>query len=265
MAEAAIVFLVRGADSSWRIGVERFAASFEAAAAGSPCRLYVVVKGFASMQAKQEAVRRFSNLGPTVLETSDDELDIGAYRQAVGHIQEDLVCFLNTHAEILASGWLNKMIVALQRPGMGMVGATGSFESLSHLDGRFPVFPNVHVRTNGFLIRRVDAIAMLAARPITGKLDAFMIESGPESLTRQFVRRGFEVAVVARSGRPYLPPLWPSSGTFRQFDQSGLLVGDNQTRTYEEAPWKTKRELVRITWGGYIQMGRRLPWRQGKP
>lgn len=261
MAEAAVVILVRGADSSWRMGVERFAASLEATAAGSPYKLYVVVKGFASTQAKQLAVNRFSNLDPTVIETSDDELDIGAYRRAVGYIQEDLVCFFNTHAEILASGWLHKMIVSLERPGMGMVGATGSFESLSHLDGRFPAFPNVHVRTNAFMTRRVPAIAMLAARPITGKLDAFMIESGPSSLTRQFLEQGFDVAVVARSGRPYMPPLWPSSGTFRQFDQSGLLVGDNQTRTYEEAPWTTKRELVRRTWGGYIQMGRRLPWR----
>jgi hypothetical protein len=38
--------------------------------------------------------------------------------------------------------------------GVGLVGATGSYESLGPaLDG-FPAFPNIHIRSNAFLIQR---------------------------------------------------------------------------------------------------------------
>ncbi|SKA42110.1 hypothetical protein SAMN02745126_06571 [Enhydrobacter aerosaccus] len=261
MPEVAVVFLVRGADPNWFVGVERFASSLNATAAGLAYKLYIILKGFASENEKAIVVSRFSSLVPVVLETQDKEFDIGAYRDALPYIEEDLVLFLNTHAEILAPYWLQKIAISMRRPGMGMVGATGSFESLSQLDGRFPTFPNVHVRTNAFMLRRQDAISMLGSLSIRSKIDAFLVESGPASLTRRFIIRGFDVAIVCRSGRSYPPPLWPSSGTFRQFDQFGLLIGDNQTRTYARAPWKEKRELVVRTWGKYLQMGNRVAWR----
>mgnify|MGYP001578301014 CR=1 FL=1 len=260
MVDTAVVFLVRGADANWRSGVERFAASLATTPAGCSYKFYVVAKGFASGMEKAAAIGRLMHFEPTVVEVSDDAFDIGAYRDAMASIGEELVCFMNTHAEILAPGWLRKLVIAIRRPGMGMVGATGSFESLSQIDVHFPAFPNVHIRTNAFMIRRLDTAGMLASLSIRDKLDAFMVESGPRSLTRRLVERGLDVAVVARSGRPYSPPLWPWSGTYRQQDQHSLLIGDNQTRAYRDAPWASKRDLVRRTWGHHLQLGNRLSW-----
>ena len=261
MIDTAIVFLVRGADAHWQRGLKRFAASLETIPAGRSYRLYAVVKGFSSGTDRAAAIGRLSHFEPIVVEVSDNAFDIGAYRDAIGSVVEEFVCFMNTHAEVLVPGWLQKLVIAMGRPGMGMVGTAGSFESLSQIDSRFPRFPNVHIRTNAFMLRKPDAAGMLAGLSIGDKLDAFMLESGPRSFTRQLVDRGMDVAVVARSGRPYSPPLWPWSGTFRQLDQNSLLVGDNQTRAYDDAPWTAKRELVRRTWGRYLQVGNRLPWR----
>jgi hypothetical protein len=183
------------------------------------------------------------------MKMDDRGLDIGAYMNAANELTEDQVCFLDTHSELLAPAWLKKIALHLDRPEVGMVGATGSFESLSPPSSQFPSFPNVHLRLNGFMIERELFSAMLAGTAIRDKSDADLIESGSVSLTRRVFAQGLGVQIVGRNGRGYPPPWWPSSDTFHQGCQSNLLIGDNQTRAYIAATWNEKRTLVENTWG----------------
>jgi hypothetical protein len=56
--------------------------------------------------------------------------DLSAYTQAARRLEHERLCFLNSHSVILAAGWLACMAGALERPGAGVVGASGSWGSI---------------------------------------------------------------------------------------------------------------------------------------
>jgi hypothetical protein len=151
----------------------------------------------------------------------------------------------------MGSAWLEKLALHLDRPEVGLVGATGSFESLLMLGPQFVPFPNLHLRSNGIMIERELFSSILYGTVIRSKLDAHFVESSSVTLTRQVFARGLKVLLVGRNGRGYPPRCWPSSDTFRQGSQANLLIGDNQTRAYMAATWNTKRMLIETTWGEY--------------
>jgi hypothetical protein len=112
-------------------------------------------------------------------------------------------------------------------------------------------FPNAHLRTNGFLVRRKDLLAMRPVSGILDKMDAYMLEHGRESMTRRFWAKGLKTLVVGRNGRGYEPAGWSASATFRNGGQRNLLVADNQTGAYDEAPPSEKSALYKLSWDNF--------------
>lgn len=215
--------------------------------------LYILLKGFSSAAELEEARRLFGIVAHTPLLLDDDSLDIGAYIDWARRIPEDIICPLNTASELLAEKWLHKLFVNLMLPNVGLVGATCSYESLNDWNPAFPAFPNPHIRSNSFMMRRRLFCDITAALTIHDKLDAFGFESGQQNLTRRVRAMGQEVLVVGRNGRGYSTRYWPRSDTFRLGIQDNLLVGDNQTRNYMALRWPEKHEFVLRSWGHYIR------------
>jgi hypothetical protein len=60
--------------------------------------------------------------------------------------------------------------------------------------------------------------------------------------------------VVGRNGRGYPPLKWPLSETFRQGEQSNLLVHDNVTRDFQQLPSSEKQIIIRKTWGNFYPL-----------
>jgi hypothetical protein len=234
--------------ADWVQTIRSFIASYQKLPAGREHTLHVVYNGFRSERDMNCASALLSALNARAIRM-DGGQDITAYVIAANQITADAICFLNTYSELLAPAWLEKLALHLERPEVGLVGATGSFESWSSLGPQFPPFPNLHVRTNGFMIRRELFNSLLSGSVIREKLDA---ESSSISLTQQVMARGLDVLVVGRNGRGYPPRWWPASDTFRQGTQANLLIGDNQTRAYMAATWNSKRSLVESTWGEYL-------------
>jgi hypothetical protein len=250
--QLAVVYLARGADQNALDLFCRFAHSYCQFSAGFEHDLFIIYKGFETRDELRDAHQLFENIRYTAIHTDDDNFDIGAYRSAAEQIPHDLLCFLNTNSEILCPDWLGKLAMNMDRRSVGIVGATGSFESLWLMDDRFPRFPNVHLISNAFLIRRDHAIRFLP-QYIANKISALRTESGHSSLTRRMFQSGLEVLVVGRDGRGYAPQWWPHSLTFRQCDQMNLLVDDNVTRAFKDVPWPEKEMLSRRTWGNFIK------------
>jgi hypothetical protein len=221
--------------------------------AGADHALFVIFKGFKDDDQLRAGRETFSGLDYSPVYTGDDTFDIGAYVDAARQISSDTICCLNTNSEIVSTGWLGKLAINLDQPLVGIVGATGSFETNRGADHRFPGFPNVHVRSNAFMMQRELMISILAKFAISNKIDAWLAESGPASLTRRVFDMGLSALIVGADGRGYSPAYWASSHTFRQGTQSNLLVHDNVTRTYEQMPWADKREASLRTWGQYLQ------------
>jgi hypothetical protein len=251
-SRVAVCYLARGAEPGWEDAIGRFIASFQRYGAGCNFNLYVIFKGFPSEAAREQAISLFASVQHKAIFTEDDSFDIGAYAEAAPQIAEQKVCFLNTNTEILCEDWLLKLVSNLAQPGVGLVGATGSYESLRDHDRRFPKFPNMHIRSNAFMIDRDMFATMTRPFTFTDKLDAFLFESGPNSMTRQVQSRGLETLVVGRNGQGYSPGSWPRSGTFRQDGQANLLIGDNQTRHFDALSLVDQRALARWTWGRFL-------------
>jgi hypothetical protein len=252
MKTLALVYLARGVEVDHLERFRRFVRSYRRVPAGVDHSLFVIFKGFADRERLRAGQEIFLGLDYQPLYTSDDSFDIGAYADAVKEIPHDRVCFVNTNSEVLCEGWLGKLAANLDQPHIGLVGATGSFESLNSLHPRFPGFPNVHIRSNAFMMDREQALKVLPAFSIRNKNDAFLAESGPEGLTRRIFDMGLSAVVVGRNGRGYPPSWWPMSQTFRQGLQSNLLVHDKVTRTFETTPWSQKKEMSMRTWGQYL-------------
>jgi hypothetical protein len=251
----ALFYVARGADTDHLKLFRRFACSYRKMSPGLEHKLYVIFKDFEGNEHLKLALETFSQQNYHPIYTDDETFDVGAYVCAAKQVPCDRVCFLNTNTEILCDGWLAKLAVNLDQPGVGLVGATGSFESLFHLDPQFPRFPNVHVRSNCFMMEREVLLSVLSGCRIRTKKDADFVESGPAGLTRRIFDMGLSALLVGRDGRGYSVPWWSGSQTFRQGTQSNLLAHDNVTRKFRDMPWPEKKEMSVRTWGDYLERG----------
>jgi hypothetical protein len=203
-------------------------------------------------------------------------LDIPAYLAAAKSCTASLVCMLNSNSEILADDWLAKMCAYIVQPGVGLVGASGSWEShrtASELHGTamlrqqnqpltpellrqhspayasaFAPFPNHHIRTNAFLLSR-ERLLGLPYEPGNDKIRCWIFESGLAGLTQHIINSGLRPIVVGRDGVGYEKEVWRESRTFRSGEQENLLVADNRTRDYLDADPAQRRFLFQTTWG----------------
>jgi hypothetical protein len=248
----AVGYLLRGADKAWAASADRFLASYKTHAAGCPHVPHVMLKGFSDEAELTSAERRFRSEGFLTHRLDDDGFDITAYARWAQVIDGAYICLFNTHSELLAGNWLRKFILNLLYNDASMVSATGSFESLRSLSSQFPPFPNIHLRSNGICLERTLFLDCTKNVKIIAKMDAFRFESGPQSITRRILKGGGRVAVVGKDGRAYSPRWWPFSQTFRQGTQTNLLVGDNVTRTYDEASRNNKAFWAARSWGLYL-------------
>jgi hypothetical protein len=238
--------------------LSEFLRSLEDHPAGEPHRLLALVNGLDREQEPASSVP-VPVEGPAheVLWLEENRIDLAVYRDVAEGIGEPYVCFMNSYCRPLADGWLRTMAAHARREDVGIVGTTGSYESfysaarwplrLRHRGG-FPPFPNPHVRTNGFMLRR-SLMRELDWGPVRRKRDAWRLESGYGSVTRQVHARGLRAVVVGRDGNAYDSDRWYESRTFRSGEQENLLVEDNRTRQFAEADPKTRQMLAERAWG----------------
>ncbi len=118
------------------------------------------------------------------------------------------------------------------------------FEDLSTIKK----FPNNHIRTNCFLVKNI-IFKKFKNTKITNKSDACLFESGPNSITNLVKDLGYKAVIVGKNGNIYEEDDWWNSGTFRQSDQSNLLINDNHTRAYSAMNNYNKFLHSYLSWG----------------
>jgi hypothetical protein len=237
--------------------LERFVASYRAHPSGCDHRLVLVLKGDGGGDVASRCRALASELGAECLQTPANGLDLDTYFAVAHRLRPGALCFLNSSSTILADSWLALLQRALQPPSVGLVGASGSFESALSaaprvlrplLRRRYPPFPNPHLRTNAFMLQR-ELMLSLDWPTTPRKSRALELESGNRSITRQLENRGLEVLVVGRDGRRFGPDQWRWSDTFRAGTQENLLIADNRTRQYIDADPGRRAALARYAWG----------------
>lgn len=250
MAEVVVVHLV------WAplgpAALQRFVASYRAHPGGADHRLAIVFKGFGDTGPGAAHLAALDGLEHETLRYDAPTLDLPAYAACAEALDASHLCFLNSESVLLADGWLAALLEQLRAPGVGAVGATGSYESPRSLNPlrrrRWPSFPNPHLRTNAFMLSRA-LMRDLRWPAVRTKPAAWELESGRDGFTRQVWSRGLRTLVVGRDGRGHPPEDWHRSATFRSGGQANLLVADNRTRQWEEADAARRARLTRMAWG----------------
>src|SRR5205823_4773374 len=161
-----------------------------------------IFKGFKDNQVPAEYVRMLEDFRYANLFVADSGFDIRPYRSALESFSQPYFCFLNSFSRPLDRNWLAKLNGYVRLPGVGLVGASGSWESMysnalsqGEPDRRvsfaarlwspfrrvscklfFTPFPNYHVRTNAFIISRGLALECWP-RFIPTKRTAYLFEA----------------------------------------------------------------------------------------
>jgi hypothetical protein len=209
--------------------------------------------------------------------------DLEAYFWIAPQLNTDYILFLNSFSELLAEDWLLKYMKAVtQVSNVGLIGATASYQSYSdtiyHENSwawtrtgsiaenirkykllikanllyrvYFKSFPNPHIRTTGFLIRKELFLSISFNQP-KNKMQAYRFESGRNGFTRQVLKRNLAVVLMDKNGRVYAIPDWYGSETFWTGNQENLLISDNQTERFKKAGKPERRMLTFRAWGIY--------------
>ena len=127
MLNAGVVYLYRFAEG--KAPVHRFLESYKRHPAGLAHDLHVIFKGFPNRGALDSARALFGSTSFNAIEVDDAGYDIGSYFSAASVIANPQLLFFNTFSELLADNWLEHFGKALDLPGVGLVGATGSWQS----------------------------------------------------------------------------------------------------------------------------------------
>ena len=240
----AVLHLVRKGNPSQLL--KRFIKSYQNHPTEMNHRLIFILKGFSGVEAEDQKRRIVKKLRHAeFVEVSDDGFDINAYRDAAQQIDCEYLLFLNSYSSIEADQWLEKFTAVFQKhPTAGLVGATGNWE----ITNDETPFPNVHIRSNGFMIRR-DIFLNLTFGALDTKKACSQFEAGKNSMTRQILALNLELYIVGRNGHVYPPQNWPESGIFRSGEQENLLIADNRTREHTTESPRHRLKMARLSWG----------------
>jgi hypothetical protein len=109
----------------------RFLESYTRYTAGVDHRLLILFNGFRRDEDLTPWRLCLQHVKHEELGIANPVLDLAAYRQAVEHIPAARYCFLNSYSVIRQDGWLELMGSIASGPGVGAVGASGSWGSQS--------------------------------------------------------------------------------------------------------------------------------------
>jgi hypothetical protein len=122
-----LVHLVRAANG---LGSLRgFAEALRRHTPGIEYELVLAMKGFASRAQARPYLEEVADLAPETLFFADRRFDLGVYFATAARLRRERYCFVNSNVRPQVDGWLAKLDAALDRPGVGQVGATGSWAS----------------------------------------------------------------------------------------------------------------------------------------
>jgi hypothetical protein len=265
----AVAHLVRAKN-----GVEpfrRFIESYLAHPPGIPCDLLIIFKGFPRNRVPPDYADILKGRGHVPFFVDDKGFDILPYFKTAERFAYDYYCFLNSYSIILADDWLGKIYTDIRKRNVGLVGATGSYQSIYsgstewkkrglplwkrvlgtpwklYLKMYFDPYPNYHIRTTAFMISR-DVMLKIRHGKIRMKMDAWRFESGKRSLTKQVLAMGLKVLISGKDGRAYEKENWHNSGIFWQGEQENLLVADKQTLRYTHGDSKERQFFKHFAW-----------------
>lgn len=129
MADVAVVHLVRRKNGI--APFERFLASYRQHPVGMSHDLVLIFKGFPFGSCTQGYDRLLYDVPHRRIYLADFGFDLRPYFRAVALLEHRYLCFLNSFSRILDRDWLVKLYRWASADGVGVAGATASYQSFS--------------------------------------------------------------------------------------------------------------------------------------
>jgi hypothetical protein len=263
----------------------RFLESWQASQTSLPHEVNVLLHGAGAPALRRQAADLAHSFGVRSTDVGRRQIDLNLYGDLSRRHSGRNLLFFNSHAEILADGWLEKYTDAWDGRAWRVVSATASWESpysslksfakdlvfsrrwvrwlsplvrrilVADARYRFPPFPNPHLRTNAFF-GRAECLGKVLTRCIRTRRQAFALESGRCGMLRNIYRLGGDAVVVGANGRRYRPEAWADSGTLGLGGQENLLIADNHTKRFASATELERRATALRMWGAEVDRKR---------
>lgn len=181
-----------------------------------------------------------------VIELPDDGWDFGAYFRVSELIDSEYVFFCGGFIKILSENWLLNLYNSFKMDSLvQLAGPMGSWG-----DVKDEKFPNYHIRTSAFMLKRQLFLDYAATQkfPVT-KEDTYGFEHGENSLTNFILNKGYKAVVVDCDGKVFTPEKWDESKTFRDPNVSKSMLADRHVAYFETQESSRKELLSRVIWG----------------
>ena len=252
-------YLINGEEQNIEESIVNFSSSYMKYSSGIEHELYLIIKNCSKNSLDKIINDSFVNCNYKIFSVDNEGFDIGAYYQFAKQVDAKYIFLINTNSFLLTNNWLKKISVGIEK-GIDLVGTSASYEQLKlknkNDNNFFAKFPNPHIRTNGFMIKRklfIDIVSNylneIQKKNFLTKLDTYRFESGKIGLTSYLLNNDFKISLIGANGRLYNVKNWPVSDTFRLNEQDNLLISDRQTRFYDSLQYHKKKYFAYISWG----------------
>lgn len=193
---------------------ERFFAHYRQHPAGYPHTLIVVGNNPDWRNIK----RHFAGIHCIFIEGDNVGHDIGAFQCAAQDIDCDLMVFFGSSAYVTRANWLNRMVDAYEKYGLGIYGSTGSGADL-----RYGVF--THIRTTGFWMPP-ELLRSYPCDTESSRESRYAFEHGSHNIMNWAITQGGVALMVTWLGE-YSYQEWATApNAFRNGNQSAIIVRD---------------------------------------
>lgn len=208
---------------------EQFVESYKNFSAGIEHNLIILIKKSTPRYFYNRIVEYTKKNNLKHIKLSDDGLDIGAFMLAAKELQGEYMFCIGSGMTILCDDWLLKFDNAFKNDEkIQLAGAMGSYAQ-----GHSDRFPNPHIRTCAFMMKRNLFLQYAASHkfPET-KEDTWEIEHGADSLTNFVLNQGGQtVVVVNNDGNVFYTADWEKAQAYITLE-SKAIMDDKWARRY---------------------------------
>ena len=254
-----VAYLINGDEQNIEESIVNFSSSYMKYSSGIEHELYLLIKNRQKNNFDKIINDSFVDCNYKIMPVDNEGFDIGAYYQFAKQVDAKYIFLINTNSFLLTNNWLKKVSIGIEKD-IDLVGTSASYEQLKlknkNDNNFFAKFPNPHIRTNGFMIKRklfIDIVNnylnKIQKKNFLTKLDTYRFESGKIGLTSYLLNNNFKISLIGANGRLYNVKNWPVSNTFRLNEQENLLISDRQTRFYDSLQYQKKKYFNYISWG----------------
>jgi len=241
---------------------------YEKYKAGIKHDLIVCFKNLTTIQLKKRIILLKKKYKYFVDPETKNDYEWGSLKRICEKYKNKYIFFLNDHSYPVCKNWLKIISNKIKTNRIIACSASNS----SHFNNAFyrhkndsylsafikilkylifvPQFPNPHIRTTGFLIHAKNYLEFIQNKKFHNKFESLLIESGKNSFTNYFIKKGFEIVVVNNKNKIFYKDEWKSSETFSFRNQSGFIISDNQIRKYSKLDKKNRQKNSYKCWGG---------------